>query len=211
MRPVPWRTMRRDLVARHLLPDVHERRRLRAAGAILAMTGRALRVVERRVVVRDQLDDPRHLVRVDEQQAGFRIERGAAPLRAAVESRETRSCLRTTAACRNPDFIFRNRSSTDACASGVRVVSISSVRPWRANGGGLVGYGCASAAFSPSTLDGGALRYSIGNSDSPVRRSSTNVSPNFVTCATASIAAAVALHGDETRRRRESPSPTRRA
>src|SRR5215213_8987018 len=88
---------------------------------------------------------------------------------------------------RYPDFILRKRSSTAACASGVLVVSIASVTPCLANGGGLVGNGCASATCSPSTADGGALRYSIGKSDTPVRRSSTNTSPNLVTCATASI------------------------
>ena len=52
------------------------------------MTRRALAVVERRVVVRDQLDDPRHLIGVDVEQRRVGIERRAAPLRAAVESRK---------------------------------------------------------------------------------------------------------------------------
>ena len=87
---------------------------------------------------------------------------------------------------RKPDFIVLKRASTAACASGVRVVSMSSVRPCRANGGGFTGRGCVVDVSSPSTVDGGAGRCSIGKSDSPVRRSSTKVSPYFVTCATAS-------------------------
>ncbi len=64
---------------------------------------------------------------------------------------------------------------------------MASVRPCRANGGGFTGRGCVGEANSPSTCDGGTGRSSIGKSDAPVRRSSTNVSPYFVTCATASI------------------------
>ncbi len=67
----------------------------------------------------------------------------------------------------------RKRASTAACASGVRFVIIASVMPWRVNGGGLSGYGCDSASFSPSTSDGGTLRLPIGNSGSPVFRSKT--------------------------------------
>ena len=71
---------------------------------------------------------------------------------------------------KKPVEYFRNRSSTAACASGVRVVSMSSVRPWRVNGGGFTGYGWRSDSRSPSIADGGTLRDSIGNSGSPVRR-----------------------------------------
>src|SRR5581483_10055532 len=79
---------RRDGLARAALADVDERRRRRRSLAILAVARGALRVVERRVVVRDQLDDPRHLVRVDIQERGRGIERRAAPFRAAVEAGE---------------------------------------------------------------------------------------------------------------------------
>ena len=53
----------------------------------------------------------------------------------------------------------------------VRGVSMSSVRPCRAKGGGFTGNGWVSESFSPSTGDGGTLRYSIGKSGSPVLRS----------------------------------------
>jgi hypothetical protein len=74
---------------------------------------------------------------------------------------------------KNPFEYLRNRSSTAACASGVLVVNMSSVSPWRVNGGGLTGYGCRSESRSPSIADGGTLRDSIGNSGAPVRRSRT--------------------------------------
>ena len=86
-----------------------------------------------------------------------------------------------------PERMARKRFSTSACASGVRVVSIASVRPCRANGAGFTGRGCVGEANSPSTRDGGTGRSSIGKSEAPVFRSSTNVSPYLVTCATASI------------------------
>ena len=85
-----------------------------------------------------------------------------------------------------PDFSFRNRSSTAACASGVRRVSIASVRPWRANGGG---FSRPRLRFGePLAVDRRRRhrRSSIGKSDAPVRRSSTKTSPNLVICATAS-------------------------
>ena len=63
---------------------------------------------------------------------------------------------------------------------------MASVSPCRANGGGFTGRGCVGEANSPSTRDGGTGRSSIGKSDAPVLRSSTNVSPYFVTWATAS-------------------------
>ena len=77
----------RDLVATCAC-RCRQRRRHRAALAIFAMARRAVGVVERRVVVGDQLDDPRHLVRVDVEQSGIRIERRATPFRAAVEPGE---------------------------------------------------------------------------------------------------------------------------
>ena len=75
-----------DVVARHPIADADERRRLRRTTAILAMAGRALAVVERGVVVRDQPDDPGHLVRVHVQERRLRIERGPAPFGAAVDA-----------------------------------------------------------------------------------------------------------------------------
>src|SRR4029077_11374843 len=68
---------------------------------------------------------------------------------------------------------FRKLSSAHWCASGVRVVSISSLRNCRANGAGLVGNGCSEAATSPGTVVGGYLRYSIGKSGFPFTRSNT--------------------------------------
>src|SRR4029079_17993213 len=58
----------------------------RAALLVLAMARRAFARVKRRVVVGDELDDPRHLVRVDVQQGCLWIERGPSPLPAAVET-----------------------------------------------------------------------------------------------------------------------------
>ena len=71
--------------------------------------------------------------------------------------------------------------------AGVLRVTISSVKIWRAKGGGLSGRGCVSAVFSPSTSVGGTLRYSRGNSGLPVSRSNTKTCPDFVVCDTASI------------------------
>ena len=73
---------------------------------------------------------------------------------------------------RNPFEYFLKRASTAAWASGVRVVSMSSVSPWRVNGGGFTGYGCRSDSSSPSMVDGGTFRDPMGNSGVPVRRSS---------------------------------------
>src|SRR5580700_3039630 len=56
---------------------------------------------------------------------------------------------------------FLNFSSAQACASGVRLVSISSLRNCRAKGAGLRGNGCSEAALSPGTSLGGYLRYSM--------------------------------------------------
>ena len=114
----------------------------RRALAILAVAGRALAVVERRVVVRDQLDDPRHLVRVDVEQRALGIERRAAPFGAAVDAGKDDRALERRRREEARFEYLRNCASTAACASGVRVVSMSSVSPCRANGGGLTGYGC---------------------------------------------------------------------
>ena len=65
----------------------------------------------------------------------------------------------------------RKRASAAQCASGVRVVSISAVRRWRAKGSGSRGRGCSPAVISPSRSEGGTLRYSIGNSGRPLARS----------------------------------------
>ena len=72
-----------------------------------------------------------------------------------------------------PDPSCLKRESIASWASGVRVVSIAAVRPWRVNGGGFSGYGCDSASFSPSISDGGTLRFASGNREAPVLRSST--------------------------------------
>ena len=46
----------------------------------------------------------------------------------------------------------RNRACASACASGVRSVTPSSVKDWRAKGGGFNGSGCVGHAFSPETM-----------------------------------------------------------
>ena len=187
MRPVPCRTIAAISSRVSFCADVHERRRRRRAGAIFAVAGRALRVVERGVVVRDQLDDPRHLVRVDEQQAGLRIERRAAPLappskpgkhdRAFERRRGEISRLHLPEPLEHRRMRFRRARASTSLRSGLAARRAAA---WSDRA-------APRRAFSPSIADGGALRYSIGNSDAPVRRSSTNTSPNLVTCATASI------------------------
>jgi hypothetical protein len=72
-----------------------------------------------------------------------------------------------------PVLSVLNSFSTAACASGVRRVSISSVRLWRVKGGGLSGYGCVSESRSPSIGDGGTFFEPTGKSGAPVLRSST--------------------------------------
>ena len=58
----------------------------------------------------------------------------------------------------NPfDVYSRNFASAAACASGVRVVNISSVRRCLTNGGGATGRGWVSLAISPSSADAGTL------------------------------------------------------
>jgi hypothetical protein len=52
----------------------------------------------------------------------------------------------------------RKNFSAESCAAGVRVVSMSSVSVCRTNGGGSTGYGCSSAARSPSVVDAGTAR-----------------------------------------------------
>ena len=66
---------------------------------------------------------------------------------------------------------FANCSSAHWCASGVRLVSMSSVSTCRANGAGLVGSTCVSAATSPGTVLAGYFRDSMGNSGLPFVRS----------------------------------------
>ena len=67
-----------------------------------------------------------------------------------------------------------NCSLAQAFISGVRVVSIFSVSPWRAKGAGAVGNGWLGDAFSPGIALGGTATSSIGNSDSPLSRSNRN-------------------------------------
>ncbi|PYR16043.1 MAG: hypothetical protein DMF98_28490, partial [Acidobacteria bacterium] len=59
----------------------------------------------------------------------------------------------------------------------------------RAYGGGLVGKGCVGHDSSPGTSLFGTGRSSTGQSGVPVTRSNTYSSPNFVACATTSVAA----------------------
>ena len=96
---------------------------------------------------------------------------------------------------------LRKRSSTAACASGVRLVTMSSVKIWRAKGGGFSGSGCFAAVASPSTSEAGTARSSIGNSGLPVSRSNRYTWPDLVICATASTAAAITLDRHQVRRR----------
>ena len=98
------------------------------------------------LLVVGQARRPRHLVRVDVEQAGLRIERRAAPLRAAVEARKDDRLLADARAARTGPRcgMSRNCSSAHWCASGVRLVSMSSVSICRANGAGFVGSGCVS-------------------------------------------------------------------
>ena len=71
----------------------------------------------------------------------------------------------------NREVIHRRRDQLHAW--GVRRVSMSSVRVWRANGGGAAGTGWVVARRSPSMSEAGAGRYSIGKSGFPVVRSKT--------------------------------------
>ena len=79
---------RRDLLTRSALRNVEQRWRGRIALPVLPMTARARVLVERAVIARDQLQQPCHLVRVDVEQPGLRIEGRPAPFGAAVVSRE---------------------------------------------------------------------------------------------------------------------------
>ena len=61
----------------------------------------------------------------------------------------------------------------------------SSVAPWRSNAGGRVTNGCVGAYHSPGTSPRGTGRSSIGQTGSPVTRSSTYSQPCFDGCASA--------------------------
>ncbi|PYV86415.1 MAG: hypothetical protein DMG05_19760 [Acidobacteria bacterium] len=65
--------------------------------------------------------------------------------------------------------------------SGVTVVMSSRVTKILPSGGGLMGKGWVGQVASPGTLLCGTGRSSTGNKGSPVRRSSTNMNPIFVT------------------------------
>ena len=111
-----------------------------------------------------------------------------------------------------PDFSLRNRSSTAACASGVRVVSIVFGQALARERRRLASDTAAPRrAVSPSIADGGTLRYSIGKSDAPVRAIEHEHVAGLGDLRDGVDRAAVAPDGDEARRRRESPSPRRRA
>jgi hypothetical protein len=80
----------------------------------------------------------------------------------------------------------RKRARAAARAAGVRVVRLSAVTAWRANGAGSVGKGCVGHARSPRRSDGSTGRSSIGKSGAPLARSNRKTNPVFVICATAS-------------------------
>ena len=128
--------------------------------------------------VRRQAAGPREVVGVDVEQPGRRIERRAAPLRAAVEAGEDDRLLPTLK--RHELAVAAERARTARAPTGAppasALVSMSSVSSCRANGAGCVGNGCVSAATSPATLLAGNLRYSIGNSGLPVARSNRKTS-----------------------------------
>ena len=80
------------------------------------------------------------------------------------------------------DFIVsrhlrRSKPSSPNASSGSSVVAVS--------GGGAAGNGCVGDVISPGTSVCGTGRSSIGNNDSPVRRSSTNRIPILVACTSA--------------------------
>ena len=204
--------MRGDLVARQLLADVDERRRRRRARAILAVAGRALRVVERGVVVRDQLDDPRHLVRVHVEQAGCRDRTPRRPTPRRRRSPGKTIVPSSDGGSNMPDFIVAER------------VEHRRVRLGRARRQHVFGEALPrerrrlqrmrlrrrrELAVDRRRPAPSATR--SGRATAPVRRSSTNVSPYFVICATASTAPAVARDGHEASAAPGSPSPRGRA
>ena len=161
---------------------------------------------------RGQRAGPRNVVRVDVQDPGLGIDGRAAPLRAPVVARKDQRVLTDRERHeRAVAELAELRRPPTLCASGVRVVSMSSVSSCRANGFGLVGSGCVSAAVSPGTSLAGYFRYSIGNSGVPFVRSNTNTKPCLVVCTTASIDAAVLPEPDEARRRRQIAIPDDRA
>src|SRR6185437_4793365 len=87
----------------------------------------------------------------------------------------------------SPPAIVLNCFTAQECASGVRVVSMSSVTLCRVNGAGKVGTGCVGEAFSPGTVLAGKGVSTMGKSDFPVTRLRTNRYPDFDGCATASM------------------------
>ena len=116
----------------------------------VAVTGRTLRQVasggraRRRACSARRLPDPGDVVGVDVEDAGRGIERRAAPFRAAVEAGEDDRLLADRERHELPvaaEGCGTARAPT-ACASGVRVVSMSSVSRCRAKGAGLSGKGC---------------------------------------------------------------------
>ena len=66
-----------------------------------------------------------------------------------------------------------NSAAAQACAAGVRRVSRSAVRVWRANGAGRRGTGWVREARSPGAVLAGNGVSSTGKSGAPVSRSST--------------------------------------
>ena len=84
---------------------------------------------------------------------------------------------------------------------------MSSVSVCRANGGGLTGYGCVSAARSPSSDDAGTLRYSIGK-ERLARLALEHVDVAGLRDLRDGVhRPAIARHGHEHRRRGEIPIP----
>ena len=93
--PASRRQQLGEFDVRHAFAEIDEPGKVAVAALVFAMAGRAQGVIDRgrigagrqRLLFRE-FQEPRHLVCIDVQQAGLRVECGTTPLAAAVESRE---------------------------------------------------------------------------------------------------------------------------
>ena len=196
MRPAPCAdrsssTPREIAAARQSTSERNLRRRTRA---IVAVARGAVLQVQRRPLVARRVSasaaGPREVV-------GVHVIAGRSPDRTPGRptprrrrSRERRPSRCPTVSGTNRPSLrnVANRSSAHWCASGVRVVSMSSVSSWRANGAGFVGNGCVSRGDFAGHVARRKLAILDRKQRLAVRRGRTRTrSPACVVWATASI------------------------
>ena len=109
--------------------------------------------------------------------SGLGIERAAGPVGAVRHEEERLLALATPRAIGGvkigPILYCETIFSASAFSSGVKSMTSDSRKPWRSNGGGLVGKGCVGEYHSLGTAPFSTGRSSIGHTGSPVRRSKT--------------------------------------